>query len=76
MLSQYLKKFPGFVNECLGPTVGLRLLLKDSLNLNYTFQGRRDSWWLHQVMVRPEYQRKGIATSLINLVKQKVRIKA
>ncbi|KAF9458937.1 hypothetical protein BDZ94DRAFT_1269501 [Collybia nuda] len=49
----YLKRFPGFVNQCLGPT------------------GRRDAWWLHQLMVRTEYQRQGVARSLINVVKTK-----
>ncbi|KAF9466025.1 hypothetical protein BDZ94DRAFT_284957 [Collybia nuda] len=33
--------------------------------------GRRDSWWLHQIMVRTENQRQGVATSLINVVKEK-----
>jgi ribosomal protein S18 acetylase RimI-like enzyme len=33
--------------------------------------GKIDSWWLNMAMVRPEYQRLGIATSLINIVRSK-----
>jgi len=33
--------------------------------------GRRDAWWLHQIMVRKQNQRQGVATSLIDIVKEK-----
>ncbi|THU95813.1 hypothetical protein K435DRAFT_723318 [Dendrothele bispora CBS 962.96] len=49
----YLKVFPSFVGECIGPT------------------GKKDGWWLHMAMTAPEYQRQEVATSLINLVKEK-----
>lgn len=35
-------------------------------------QGKVDSWWLHMAMVRRDSQRKGIATTLIDLVREKV----
>lgn len=35
-------------------------------------QAKIDSWWLHMAMVRRDYQRKGICTTLINLVRDKV----
>ncbi|KAF8662780.1 hypothetical protein AX14_007010 [Amanita brunnescens Koide BX004] len=33
--------------------------------------GKVDSWWLHMAMVRRDSQRKGIATTLIDLVREK-----
>ncbi|KAF8489953.1 hypothetical protein BU17DRAFT_95476 [Hysterangium stoloniferum] len=33
--------------------------------------GRRNSWWLHQIMVRTENQRQGIARTLIDFIKRK-----
>ncbi|KAF8902249.1 hypothetical protein CPB84DRAFT_1824378 [Gymnopilus junonius] len=33
--------------------------------------GKKDSWWLHMAMVRPDYQRKGIARALIDFVRIK-----
>jgi len=33
--------------------------------------GKRDAWWLHMAMVRPDHQKKGITRALINLVREK-----
>ncbi|KAI0935357.1 hypothetical protein AcV7_003819 [Taiwanofungus camphoratus] len=33
--------------------------------------GKLNSWWLHMAMVHPDYQRQGIATRLIGLVREK-----
>jgi len=35
--------------------------------------GKVDSWWMHMCMVRSDYQRKGIAKALINLVREKAK---
>ncbi|KAF8167192.1 hypothetical protein B0H34DRAFT_680726 [Crassisporium funariophilum] len=33
--------------------------------------GKRDAWWLHMAMVRPDYQRQGVIRALVNLVREK-----
>ncbi|KAA1473736.1 hypothetical protein DENSPDRAFT_840216 [Dentipellis sp. KUC8613] len=33
--------------------------------------GKTDSWWMHMAMVRPEYQKQGIATALMKPVRDK-----
>ncbi|KZT07900.1 uncharacterized protein LAESUDRAFT_87797 [Laetiporus sulphureus 93-53] len=35
--------------------------------------GKIGSWWLHMAMVRPESQRQGVATSLIQLAREKAK---
>lgn len=51
----YMARFPGFVQEQLGPT------------------GKTDAWWLHQAMVRRQFQRRGVAKALIEVVLEKAR---
>ncbi|KAK2460077.1 hypothetical protein APHAL10511_007911 [Amanita phalloides] len=36
--------------------------------------GKIDSWWLYMAMVRKDYQRKHIATTLINMVREKAAV--
>lgn len=73
MIYQYLSEFPTFVNDCLGPTVSTQDWRVSSVVYSL-FQGKTDSWYVHVIMVRPEYHNTGVATSLINCVRAKVGI--
>jgi GNAT superfamily N-acetyltransferase len=66
-----MANFPGFVNEQMGPTVSSAV--SDNFIVLIVLKGKTDAWWLHQAMVRKEFQRQGVAKALIEVVLNKVR---
>ena len=55
-----------------GTYSNINSLRQSNLSLLKLRQGRRDSWYIHMVMVSPEHQGKGIAKGFINLIREKV----